>query len=659
MVYFIIMSRTHRLVLSLLFSIGILTLVMPVHATMSIEMQRKIYTDATKALKKGHLRTYRRLSKQITDYPLYGYLEYKYMRKRISRMPDERIKKFMDVYQDSPISARMRFGWLRSLERKGSWQKFLDEYQPGGGTKLHCSYATALYKTKQIEKANIEAEKLWLVGKSQPSKCDPVFHAWKKHGGMTSEHKWKRIELAMTSGRVSLARFIAKEMGKQDRLWVERWRKMHRRPAENLLRKYYKTDDPIPNMIVRHGVKRLARRDAGAAADYWESVRGKHLALTENNVHDVDQYIAMHAGYQKHPRALEWLGKLDNPDSTVQLWRIRTALSQQDWWSALTWIEALPHEERNSSRWRYWRGRILEMQSESLPALRTAAERIYTALAKERSYHGFLAADRLGNEYQFQSDPLKFTDDELDEIAAIPGVQRSHELLKLGLKADARREWNFATKPFNEEQLKKASVLASSWDWHDRAISTIAKAEHFDDLEVRFPMAYKDVVTKQAKEQGIDAAWIYGVLRQESGFMADARSHAGALGLMQLMPGTGRLTARELKFRIRSNRDLLNTNKNIRLGAAYLRRMLDKNEGNGALATASYNAGPYRVKKWLPNKDMPSDIWVETIPYNETRKYVRRVMSYTVIYDNKLGGRGAGLMRYKMPVIKARDSQDS
>jgi len=653
------MSRIQRLVPILFMSVALLIFVLPANAKMSIEKQREIYTEAVKALKKGHLRTYRRLSKKIADYPLYGYLEYKYLRKRISRQSEARIKEFIETYQDSPISQRMRYGWLRSLERKGKWQKFLDEYQPGGGTKLYCSYAMALYKTKQIEKANVEAEKLWLVSKSQPSKCDPVFKAWKKHGGMTRDHKWQRIELAMKRGRISLARFIAKSMSKKDRQWVERWRKMHRRPAENLLRKYYRTDDPIANVIARHGVKRLARRDAGAAADYWESVRDKHISLSKDGVAEVEQYIAMQAGFQKHPRALEWLGKLDNPDETVQLWRIRTALSQQDWWSALTWIEALPHEERNSSRWRYWRGRILEMQSNTLPALRTAAERIYSTLATERSYHGFLAADRLGKEYEFQDDPLSFSDEELEEITEIPGIQRSHELLKLGFKADARREWNYATMPFSEVQLKKASVLASNWGWHNRAISTIAKAEHYDDLDVRFPMAHKDIVTRQAGEQGIDAAWIYGVLRQESGFMADARSHAGALGLMQLMPGTGRLTARELKFRIRSNRDLLNINKNIRLGAAYLRRMLDKNEGNGALATASYNAGPHRVKKWLPNRDTPADIWVETIPYNETRKYVRRVLSYTIIYDSKLGGRGSGLMQYKMPVIKGRDNRDS
>jgi len=652
------MQHNKTILFTSLILVIIFAFVAPASATIALEKQRQLYSDAKSALKKGHLRKFSRISKKLVDYPLYGYLQYDYLSRRLSSVSESRIKDFISVYDDSPISKRMRYRWLRNLERRGKWAAYVDEYKPGGSTKYQCAYARALYKTKQFDKANKEAEKLWLVGKSQPQKCDSVFEKWKKHGGMTKEHIWARIDLAMAKGRVSLARFIAKSLNKKERRWVKRWRKMHKRPAENLHRKYYQTDEAIPNKIVRHGVKRLARRDAGAAADYWEQVREKHLKTAAEAVLKIDEYIARQAGFQKHPRALEWMGKLQNPDEDVQLWRIRAALAQQDWWSALSWIDTLPADERNSDQWRYWRGRILEIQSNTLPALKPASERIFSTLSENRSYHGFLAADRLGSEYKFQSDPLNFSQKELDEIEKVPGITRSRELLHLGMKVDARREWNFVTRKFNDEDLKKASVLASQWGWHDRAISTIAKAAHYDDLEVRFPTAHKDIITEQAQDQGIEAAWIYGVLRQESIFMADARSHAGALGLMQLMPSTGRLTARELKFRIRSNKELLNIKKNIRLGSAYLRRMLDENNGNSALATASYNAGPYRVKKWLPEEDMPADIWVETIPYNETRKYVRRVMSYTVIYDEKLGGQ-RGLISTRMPVIKARNSEDS
>jgi soluble lytic murein transglycosylase len=377
------------------------------------------------------------------------------------------------------------------------------------------------------------------------------------------------------------------------------------------------------------------------------------MAENPDEAKSIDTYIALRAGYQKHPKAMEWLAKVDNSNHKVREWRVRSALSQEDWWSALTWIEALPSEERSEEHWQYWRARILEMQSMSLPVLRTAAERIYTDLSNQRSYHGFMAADRIGRPYQMETDKLEYEESALENISQIPGVRRAYELLQIGRQADARREWIYTIRGMDEETLRMASVIAARWGWHDRAIATVAKADHFDDIELRFPMAYKDLVIKNAGRQKIDPAWVYGVVRQESGFMSDAKSHAGALGLMQIMPRTGRITARATNTRLRSSRELLDVKKNIRLGAAYLRRMLDRTDGHSALATASYNAGPYRVKSWMPDRSMPADLWVESIPFNETRKYVRRVMAYTVIYDHRLDG-NVEQIRKRMPMIQPR-----
>jgi len=646
-----------KIMLSLLI-VSLLAFVSPVSANMSIEQQREIFTKAERALKKGHYRTYKRLKKQLGNYPLKPYLEFQYIRKRISRTPEDKIKAFIEENRSSPLSGRLHYSWLRNLAKKKKWKKFLDEYKPTRNTKLRCHRAQALYETNQLEEADELAKSLWLVGKSQLRLCDPAFKAWTKRGKLNDELRWERIGLAMNKGNVSLAKFIAKPMSKSDRDWVKRWGDMRRRPAENLLRKVYQVDRAIPNKIVRYGVKRLARRDADAAHDYWETVRDRHVKTAKDDVYKLDQYIALQGSYQKHPSALEWLSEIEDPNEKVRTWRIRVALGQQDWWSALTWIEALPSEERNSELWRYWRGRILELQSESLPVLATAAERIFASLSDSRSYHGFLSAEKIGADVNLKSDSLIFSDAQLKSVEQIPGITRARELFLLRKKVDARREWHFITKQFDANQLKKASVLANKWGWHDRAIATVAKASHYGDLKVRFPVAYKDIILDQAEDNNIDPAWVYGIMRQESIFMSDARSGAGALGLMQIMPRTGRFTARAKKIRIRSNKDLLNVNKNIRLGAAYLRHMLDENNGNSVLATASYNAGPYRVKQWLPNKNMPSDIWVETIPYNETRNYVRRVMSYTLIYDHKLDGKIRSI-RSRMPEIKSRSSVDS
>lgn len=613
--------------------------------------ERAKFAQAERALKKRHFKTYRRLMRELEDYPLYPYLEYHYIRKQLSKTSSKKIQAFMQEQEGSSLERRLRMAWLRHLARNGRWQMFLDNYQTSSSTRMQCLQAYALFKTNRIDAAMNAADLLWQVGRSQPSSCDRMFKLWESHGGKTKQVIWNRIDKSMKKGRTRLARFLAKTLPTEDRRWVNRWVKMHSRPAANLHLKVYRQDKPIARRIVRHGVKRLARRDAGAAADFWDRERERHLIDDEAEIIALDQYIALKAALQKHPRALELLGRLENPSQKIKSWRVRAALNAQDWWAALTWIEALPPEERDSGQWRYWRARILEMQSESLPVMRTASERIYTDLAKERNYHGFLAADRIGEEYDLTSRPVEVTEAELQEMESREGVIRARELLLLNKRVDARREWLHITRDMGDRDLQVAAKLASSWGWHDRAIITVAKGAHYDDLDLRFPMAFKQYIVANAEKRKIDPAWVYGILRQESVFMPDARSHAGALGLMQLMPRTGRVTARQIKTRLRSTRDILQVSKNIQLGTAYLSRMLARNAGHSALATASYNAGPHRVKQWMPESEVPADLWVETIPFKETRNYVRRVMAYTVIYDHRLDGQ-ASKIRQRMPTVQ-------
>jgi soluble lytic murein transglycosylase len=258
-------------------------------------------------------------------------------------------------------------------------------------------------------------------------------------------------------------------------------------------------------------------------------------------------------------------------------------------------------------------------------------------LAGERDYYGFLAADRVGQVYRFGHDAVPFTETDLAAAEALPGIARARELLRVGLTIDARREWRDAIRDLDDRQLEIAAVLAGRWGWHDRAIVTVARADHFDDLDLRFPLVYQDLVLSNARATGLDPAWVYGVMRQESAFWEDARSRSGALGLMQLMPSTARETARRLRERVDDVYDLLSPPKNIRLGVAYLRRVLDRFDGHQGLATAAYNAGPGRVRSWLPGSHpLAADIWVDTVPFNETRGYVKRVMAYTAIYEHRL-----------------------
>ncbi len=616
------------------------------------QRERQLFQQAESALKRGHLRTYRRLLRQLGDYPLVPYLEYERLRRWMRRVSDTQIEDFLNRYDELPVADRLRARWLKRLARQQRWRKFLAEYRPVGGTTLRCHYARALFEVGREAEAMALAGELWRVGHSQPKACDPVFAYWTEKGGRTREAVWARIRLAMNNGRTALARYLARSLPPEDQTWVERWIRMRRAPAEALHHREYQVDQPLAREIVRYGVKRLARRDAHAAYDFWQTVRERHLQADGIDVvNDVDRYIALRGAYQNHPQALTWLEGVMRPDRRVREWRIRVALRQGQWDTALAWIEALPEAERNEHRWRYWRARILEARAQRLPALAAAARRTYADLAEDRSFYGFLAADRLGRDYPFHSDRLQFAQADLDRLAAQPGMVRARELYRLRRLADARREWNRAIAHLDERGLRMAAVLASRWGWHDRAILTVARSAHYDDLDLRFPLVYREQILAQARQLQIDPAWVYGVMRQESIYMEDARSHAGALGLMQVMPSTGRLTARLLNTRLRSTRELLDADKNIRIGAAYLRRMQDTFGGNAVAATAAYNAGPQRVRQWLAPQPVDADLWVETLPYKETRHYVQRVMAYTVIFDHRLDGRIQRLSRRMPPVV--------
>jgi soluble lytic murein transglycosylase len=205
----------------------------------------------------------------------------------------------------------------------------------------------------------------------------------------------------------------------------------------------------------------------------------------------------------------------------------------------------------------------------------------------------------------------------------------------------------------NDRELQIAAVIAGRWGWHARAIRTVVMSGHPDDLELRFPVIYRDVIEANAAKYEIDSGLIYGVVRQESAFVADARSDAGAIGLMQLLPSTGRAGIRRLRLNARVEDALLSVEHNVSLGVNYLKRVLDRYSGNQVLATAAYNAGPSRVNSWMPDETVDADLWVETIPYNETRGYVKNVLAFAAVYEYRLGKQPTRLTT-RMPVIAPR-----
>ena len=627
-----------------------------------LEEQRSLFLKAEKKIKKGDFRQFEQHKKSLSDYPLLPYLDYAYLTKRLSKISDQQVADFIAFNADTPLANRLRYLWLKKLARSNKHdKKLIQHFQPTTDTVLECRYRSALIRQGQQDKALEDIERIWLVGKSQPDACDPVFNAWKKAGGISKELRWQRIELAMQKRKTKLANYLARDLPAKDRKLFKLWLKVHRNPKLVDSKKLFTKSSEIHLKILTHGVYRLAFRDVDHAKTSWKELQQHHTFPSEDKAR-INRTMALLFGQNHHADALPHLNAFDPELETQRIreWRVRAAIRDHDWPATLATIGWLSEEEKLSSRWLYWRARALEELG-----FITKAQTIYRELVTERSYHSFLAADRLQLPYTFANAPANITETQLEIIEILPGIQRAKELYKLDRLIEARREWEFTSQRLNDEQLLAAAKLAESWEWHSSAIFTAARIAYWDDIPLRFPLGHKNSVIYQANKYDIEPAWVYGILRQESAFVTDARSNKGALGLMQLMPTTGKYIARRNKTPYSGSYDLLVADKNIKLGSAYLKDVRKRLYDHPVLATAAYNAGYTRVKRWLPDSAMQADIWIETIPYDETRDYLERVLAYTAIYDWRLNPEHQNsLVRYMTPVSKpetmaTNESKDS
>lgn len=615
---------------------------------------RRDYRRALDALRHDQVDRYLALRRRLDDYLLAAYLDYAYYKDRIAHTRPEVLQGLIARHADTPVSRWLHKRWLRHLARRGQWDRFMAAYTPlPDAPDLVCHHLRRR-RLAGVPWAKLDdaLDRLWRHGRPRPAVCERLFRDWHAGGGLKRDRVWARIRLAMRRGQLGLAGRLARDyLDAEDRIWVTRWRHMHRRPRASLAHIRFSLKRPVARMVVKHGVIRLARRDPELAMETWR--RLYRPPFTPADEQEVLRELGLRAAYRQLPVALEWLARVrPRPDDLVlHAWRLRAALRAGDWARVGIFLTALNADQRRDNAWRYFRARYLEQIGRP-----GEARWIYRRLAGERDYYGFLAADRLDLPYRFGHRRVPVDEAEVQALAAQRGFRIARELFLIGDLANARRQWRWATRALDPPHLQAAALLAHRWGWHDRAIFTVSRAGHLDDLELRFPVVYRDLIEAHARRAHIDPGWVFGVMRQESAFIRDARSRAGALGLMQLMPGTGRRVARQLRLRPPSRHRLLEADTNVRLGTQYLRTVLDRHGGHQALATAAYNAGPQRVRRWLPrNRPLDADLWIEAIPFDETRRYVKNVLAYATVYDHRLGYPLVRLSERMPPVPPAAD----
>ena len=632
----------------------ILLLSLPLLVQAADDTARSRFLAAEQALERGDLADYRRLYRLLHDYPLRPYLELKELRRRLDKASSDEVRAFLKRHDGTPMADLLRNAWLDRLAEQKRWKDYLAFWRPQASVRRQCHRVQALLATGQRRKAWPEIEKLWLHGRSRPRACDPAFAAWEAAGRRTAALTWKRIHLAMQAGQLRLARYLGKKLGRNDRTWVERWIALYRDPELARERERFGRPHPWRETMLAQAVQRLARRDGLAAIELWKTLK-KRYPFSKDQRYQVERRIALALERDPSEAAYAWVLKVQPRPHDKRLFsaRLNAALLRQDWQRLARDLKRWPEAEQKTERWQYWYARALEGVGK-----KAEAHRRYKALAGNRSYYGFLAADRIDAPYHLVHRRTPADPERIARLRRRPGLQRALELHALHRNTEARREWRYLTRDLDKPDLKAAALIAERADWHDQAIFTLARTGYWDDLELRFPLQHREIVADQARRNALDDAWVYAVIRQESAFMRDARSRVGALGLMQLMPATARNVARrQLAMKPPARARLLDPDLNIQLGSAYLKQLKDKLADNPVLATAAYNAGPHRVDRWLPERDLDADIWVELIPFRETRKYLQRVMSYTVIYDKRLGREPRRLKERMKPVGTLRDDR--
>ncbi len=610
--------------------------------------QRQNYLDARKSLKRGQLTKFRRQLKGLGDYPLTPYLQYKELKRRLHRLPHGDIHAFLSNQADSYLAERLQSEWLTLLAGHHAWKSYREFYERYPSAKIHKSVShQCFYLQAQLKQKNTppppdlyqQIETLWNVGHFQPNACGPLFKQWAKAGYRTNDLLWQRHQLALKANKQPLARYVRKKMTgalKQQALLLA---KLHRQPALIKQHQRFSTDSERQRATILHGLQRLARKDSQSALEQWYYYR-RHYNFSPEQQRALEGRLVERLSKHNHYELIAQLpSRRDNPGNfnrRIAEPLIRDALRRQDWGQAYHWLQMLPPELRQHKRWLYWRARVVDQLQVEDPTFPTPNQ-IYQILAQQRGFYGFLAAGHLGTEYQLEDQTSPQVRETLNTLEQQPAVQRIKELLAINHRLSAQREWRHLIARLPADQLVPVSQIAHSWGWYSNSIQTLISAKQWNEIQLRFPLGYRQYMADAASDTQIDTSLLYAIARQESAFRADAKSPAGALGLMQLMPRTARYTARRNGLHYRQ-RDLLKPQKNITLGSRYLQQLLKQFNGNPVLATAAYNAGPRRVKQWLADDhEIPHDIWIETIPFSETRNYVQNVLAFSVIYSYRLG----------------------
>jgi soluble lytic murein transglycosylase len=627
-----------------------------------VERQRELFRTVVETVERGDWSVVEALPQDdiqsLQQYALWPDLRAMWLRANIDQVSATEVNAFVQQYGSLRPARELRYRFALNHVRNGDLSGFLriyeQFYQGQDIEKLDCLALQAEIEAGRHKRVEFRAIDLWLVGRSQVKECDPVFEYLDERQLLGLLEYQKRYDLAVKERNFTLARWLAKKIDQQHVDAAAEWQTAQSYPADFLEKKRKRSGDETLRKQLVYAAERLTYRDPEIAHKLWGRVSRKHK-FSESQKLRTTQHIALWTARDNLPDAYRLLVKLPPAahSDEVLRWRARTSLREERWKRLLADIAAMRDPERESEEWRYWHAIALIESGQAL-----AAKADLETLRLERSYYGFLAADKMGQDYALDHAGLAANEARLAELEERQEVVRARELFYVGQDGRGRSEWDAVIRYLSDDDKIQAAILAHRWGWHSRAIAAAASLGEYDDLSIRYPLPYQETFESFSSQASISSTWAYGIARSESLFMRDVKSRAGAVGLMQLMPATGRDVAKEINLPYSGLATLVDPESNIRLGTTYLGQMAQRYGGNQVLATAAYNAGPHRVDRWLPEKGtIDARVWIENIPFNETRKYVKRVLAAQAIFHWRMTGKIRRLSDELLLVQAATESQ--
>jgi soluble lytic murein transglycosylase len=570
-------------------------------------------------------------SPALKSYVIYDYLVAARLRRDLQLNPsddlDNQVDAFLQAHTGQPVAHNLRNDFLTSLATRRRWDWFLPRSADVTAPSLICDRFQAKLATGDTQGLATDALARWVIPQKQPAECDPVFAWLHTQGLLTPALAENRTRAALAADNPRLAREFVADVPTDKAEPLLQWAQLldSPRPALNILTTGPAL--PVEPQALLAGFDHLAKADSTAALALLPKLLERPDMTPAMQV-KLQRTAALGAAYSRDSAALAAFDVLPDSsvDNDVREWRVRAALWAGDYTKALAWIDDMPPSLSSLPRWRYWRARTV-----AATAGAKSAAPLFEDLAGLRDFYGYLAADRLHRAYALNARPSQDDQAAQSALAAQPGLIRAHALFDCGLEDDAALEWAVAFTGADAPTKLQAAHLAARWGWYGQSIITLAQVGEFDDVRLRYPRPYPTAIAEATKLTQLPPDWILAVMRQESLFRDDAVSRANARGLMQMTPSTAAAVAKRWHLPEPPRDGTFDTTMDVERGAAHLRDLMDK-YGQLGLTLAAYNAGAAPVARWLPTHPMDADIWIENIPYGETRNYVQRIVEHIVAF---------------------------